>query len=328
MSAATVAAGNTVQLAGAKAQEANFYTRLTDSDYRLSYDGANYTLTRLSDNQKWTNASLPALSTTVSNAEGFSFTLASGAMGANDSFIIRPTREVARNLTVNPTVVNDPRLVAAAMPVRAAAGTTNVGDAKMADVRTVAGFSAAATPMPFTLTYNSATGMLSGFPAGANVAVTVGTSTTVHSAGTVPYSPATGAKITVNGIAFTLSGTPGNGDTFVVERNAGGTSDGRNILALGKLQSQKTLAGGTATYQEGYAQLVSDNGNKTRQIEVTGKAQVALLEQATNSREALSGVNLDEEAANLIRFQQAYQASAKMLEIGSKLFETILSLRT
>jgi len=163
-------------------------------------------------------------------------------------------------------------------------------------------------------------------PAGQNVAVTVGGATTVYSGATIPYDMTRGATFTVNGISFDLFGAPNNGDVFRFERNAGGNADGRNVLALGKLQIQKTVAGGTANYQDAYARLVSDNGNRTRQIEVTGKAQQALLEHAVNTREAMSGVNLDEEAANLIRYQQAYQASAKMLEIGSKLFETLLAL--
>ena len=97
-------------------------------------------------------------------------------------------------------------------------------------------------------------------------------------------------------------------------------------MLLGKLQTQNTVSGATATYQSSYSQMVSDVGNKTREIQVTQSAQHSLLEQATASREALSGVNLDEEAANLIRYQQAYQASAKMLDIGAKLFDTLISI--
>ncbi len=78
-----------------------------------------------------------------------------------------------------------------------------------------------------------------------------------------------------------------------------------------------------------YARLVSDVGNKeSREIQVTGQAQSALLKQSQNARDSLSGVNLDEEAANLLRYQQAYQASAKALDIGNKLFDVILALRS
>ena len=85
------------------------------------------------------------------------------------------------------------------------------------------------------------------------------------------------------------------------------------------------MSGKTASYQSAYAQLVSDVGNKSREIEVKSTAQTALLKQSTDARDSLSGVNLDEEAANLLRYQQAYQASAKMLQIGGELFDTLLS---
>jgi len=72
--------------------------------------------------------------------------------------------------------------------------------------------------------------------------------------------------------------------------------------------------------------LVSDVGNKTREVSVTASAQQALVEQATSASQSLSGVNLDEEAANLIRYQQAYQASAKVVDLASKLFDTLLAI--
>jgi flagellar hook-associated protein 1 FlgK len=102
-------------------------------------------------------------------------------------------------------------------------------------------------------------------------------------------------------------------------------SDGRNALALGQLQSQNTMSGKTASFQAAYAQLVSDVGNKSRELQVKTDAQAALLKQSTDARDSLSGVNLDEEAANLLRYQQAYQASAKMIEVGSRLFDVLLS---
>ena len=139
---------------------------------------------------------------------------------------------------------------------------------------------------------------------------------------------ATLKNITFDGLSFDISGTPVAADRFTVERNtsSNGVADGRNALLLGKLQSQGTVSGGAANYQAAYAQLVSDNGNKTREIQVTRDAQKSLFDQSSAAREAMSGVNLDEEAANLIRYQQAYQASAKMLSIGTKLFDTLLSI--
>ena len=116
------------------------------------------------------------------------------------------------------------------------------------------------------------------------------------------------------------------GDSFRLEANTAGIADARNALALGELQTQQTIAGGTANFQSAYAQLVSSVGNKSREIRVTRDAQTALRDQAVASREAMSGVNLDEEAANLLRYQQAYQAAARVMQVSGTLFEELLSI--
>jgi flagellar hook-associated protein 1 FlgK len=135
-----------------------------------------------------------------------------------------------------------------------------------------------------------------------------------------------GGNISYNGWTIQISGTPAAGDVFTISANSAGVSDNRNALLLAGLQTGKTLAGGTASYQSAYAQIVSDVGNKTREIEVTATAQESVLKQAEDAQQSLSGVNLDEEAANLLRYQQAYQASGKMIEIADKLFNTLLEL--
>ncbi len=303
-SAATVSASFASPTA---ATGGGFYTNLSNSDYRLTYNGANYTLTRLSDNQSWSNATIAGLSAAVSPSEGFTLSSA-GVMAAGDSFTLMPTRFAARNIALNSAVAADPRLIAAATPVRTTTGSTNSGSGMVTAGTVATGYALGA--LPVTITYNSGTNQLTGFPGGP-----------------VAYNPA-GTTVTFNGISLQITGTPANNDTFVVARNAAGVADNRNALALGKLQTQSTVAGGTANYQDAYARLVSDVGNKTREIQVTGAAQSALLKQSQDARESLSGVNLDEEAANLLRYQQAYQASAKMLDIGSKLFDVILSIRS
>ena len=106
----------------------------------------------------------------------------------------------------------------------------------------------------------------------------------------------------------------------------GGVADNRNALLLGALQTKSTMSGGTATYQSAYSTLVAQIGNKTREVEITGRAQQSLFEQAEATRAQLSGVNLDEEAANLLRYQQAYQAAAKVISIAGTLFDEILAL--
>lgn len=147
--------------------------------------------------------------------------------------------------------------------------------------------------------------------------------------GDIPLTSGTAtlAGITWNNMSFKITGDPSVGDRFVIERNQDGLQDGRNALLFAALQTSNTTAGGTATYQSTYSRLVAENGIRTREAKVRLSAQEAVLSQAQNARDSLSAVNLDEEAANLMKFQQAYQAAARVLDVGNKLFETLLSIR-
>jgi len=143
----------------------------------------------------------------------------------------------------------------------------------------------------------------------------------------ISYQPSANNLLSVNGWNATLSGAAAASDTFTIGANTNGVSDNRNALLLGQLQSQNTLVDGTTSLQGAYAQLVSEVGNKTAEFTVTSKAQQNLVAQTRNSQQALSGVNLDEEATNLMRYQQAYQAAGKMIQIASTLFDTLLAIK-
>ena len=309
--------------------DGNFYTDLTNSDYRLDSNGTSLTLTRLTDNVSWTGVDVTALNAAVTSSpqgsQGFTIDVPSSALVTGSSYVIQPTREAARNISVNATIAADARQIAAAAPIRTQLGATNTGSATITAGKVATGYTAPAAGSPVTVTYNG--GDLT-FPASAYpVTVTVNgvaSPGSPYAAGPVTY--VNGATVSFSGISFEISGSPKNGDTFQIARNSSGVSDSRNALLLGQLQTQNTMSGKTASYQTAYAQLVSDVGNKTRQISVTGDAQQALLKQTQTAREALSGVNLDEEAANLIKYQQAYQASAKAFQIGTGLFDTLLGI--
>ena len=308
--------------------DGNFYTDLASSDYRLDYNGANLTLTRLSDNTQWSAATVAALNAVLAvpaNAQGFSLNAAAFvAADAGASYLIAPSRDAARGISVNAALAADPRLLAAAAPMRTQAATDNTGKATISAGSVVTGYTAPPAATPITLTYSG--GQLTGFPAGL-VSVTNGGTTTNYTYpapdASIPYT--SGATIAFAGMRVEINGSPDAGDSFSLARNSGATADGRNALALGQLQTQNTMSGKTASYQAAYAQLVSEVGNKSREIQVKSDAQAALLKQSSDARDSLSGVNLDEEAANLMRFQQAYQASAKMMDIGNQLFNTLLA---
>ena len=295
----------------------NFYTNLTGSDYRLSYDGATFTLERLSDNTTWSGATIGAINTALAtDPQGFTLSPAvGGTFAVGDSYLIQPTRTAARLFSVNDTLAADPRLIAAATPARASATLTNTGSGKVQGVSVATGYTMGAANL--TLTYNSGTNSFV-LPDGSSI----------------PYS--SGQAMSINnaisgwtGISMTVSGVPANGDTITLQRNINttGAEDGSNALRLGRLQIQNTMLSGTATYQDNYASFVNDIGNKAYSATVSSEAQSVLLNQAVAAKEAVSGVNLDEEAAKLIQYQQAYQASAKILQTASTLFDTLLSIR-
>ncbi|VAW86112.1 Flagellar hook-associated protein FlgK [hydrothermal vent metagenome] len=133
-----------------------------------------------------------------------------------------------------------------------------------------------------------------------------------------------GANISFNGIQAAVSGTPNTGDQFAIDPNTSGVGDNTNALILASLRDTPKLDGGVTTYQSAYSQMVSQVGATTRQAEVNYSAQDARLISATAARDGLSGVNLDEEAANILRFQQAYQAAARVISVADTLFQSLL----
>ncbi len=138
----------------------------------------------------------------------------------------------------------------------------------------------------------------------------------------IPY--VNGQAISFNGWTVKLTGAPAAGDVFTVGANTNGVADNRNALLLSQFQTQRTLNNGTATYQDAYGQLVASVGTQTHQAKISRDVQEVLKNQAIESRDSLSGVNLDEEAADLVRLQQAYQAAAQVISVSDTLFQTLL----
>ena len=139
----------------------------------------------------------------------------------------------------------------------------------------------------------------------------------------VPYT--SGGIISYNGWNLSITGTPATGDSFSIGANTNGTGDNGNIQKIAALQSNKSLSGGTTTFQELYGQIVADVGTKTQEATSSRDALNTLVQQAIDARDSVSGVNLDEEAANMLRFQQAYQAAAKVISASQTIFQSLLS---
>ncbi|NYH17636.1 flagellar hook-associated protein FlgK [Paraburkholderia bryophila] len=130
----------------------------------------------------------------------------------------------------------------------------------------------------------------------------------------------------MNNVTTTISGTPAAGDKFTIGPNTGATSDGRNALALSNLSTAKALAGGTVTLSGAYANYVNQIGNQTNQVQTASTAQTALVTQITAAQQSVSGVNINEEAANLLQYQQLYQANSKVIQTAQTLFQTLLGI--
>lgn len=227
-----------------------------------------------------------------------------------DFFTFDPTKG-AKSLSV---AITDPSKIAAAAPVLTQTAPSNSGSGKIS-----AGV-VNATPAPTlplvipaaTLTYDALTQNFTVLPTG------------LVAADTIAYSE--GQPIVIGDVSFAITGTPKTGDIFTVGPNPGGVGDSRNALLLAGLQASNTSTGGTTTYQGAYSQLVSLVGNKSRELKVTGESEKQRLSQVVQTQQSVSGVNLDEEASNLLRYQQAYQAAGKMMQIASDMFNSLLSL--
>lgn len=287
----------------------NDATMLEASDYRLLYDGTQWQLTRLADNTITLGAGPFTL-------DGITISIA-GSPAAGDSFLVRPVHEAAGQFGVQ---LIDARQIAAAAPVRSELALSNTGTG---EISALAVSSSAGLPLttPITLTFNP-----DAFGAGVP-----GYDVTGGPAGPLAFNPATesgGKNFSLSGFgnaSFTLSGMPQSGDTITLAANLGAAGDNRNALLLAGLQDQQLFEGGIANYGELYGQLVADVGTTTRQAQSGLETETLLLERAQNARASVSGVNLDEEAANLLRFQQAYQAAAQVVATADELFQTLLN---
>lgn len=295
-------------------------SQLTTSDYQLSFDGTQYTLKRLSDGTSTTYAT-GALPIT---RDGVTFDVPAGhALQAGDSFLIEPTRNGASHFDV---AISDPSKVALAAPILAQASTGNTGSGKIDNGAVDASYLADPLTGPVNIAYQG--GQLT-LPASAfPLTVTVGGVTTTYDTATpVPYDPAKGtATLSFGGVTVNLSGQPADGDTFTVGPNTGAMTDNRNGLLLAGLQNQNTVAGGTTTYAGAFGQLTAQIGASTTQSKSSAAAQNSLLTQAQKDQQSVSGVNLDEEATNLIRYQQMYQANSKVIQTAAQLFDAILNI--
>lgn len=271
---------------------------LTTSDYILTNTAGGWTARR-GDGSTVTMTGTGAVGDPFL-VDGMSIVI-NGTANVGESLQIRPTSNAVSSMAV---LVTDPSEIAAAAPIVAQATAGNRGNATIS-AGEVLNPTNPALRTATTITFTSAT------------TYTIGGDPTVHT-----YTP--GADIDANGWRVEINGTPAAGDSFTVRDNSNGTGDNRNALLLAGIMSEPVMNGGTTSLQQGIGQFVGDIGVKTNQAQVTADAQKVVSEEAQESMQAVSGVNLDEEAANLLRYQQAYMAISQMIRIADACFQSVL----
>jgi len=321
-----------VQTGGTPASITNIdVAELDTADYEVSYDGANWIVLN-----RETGNTLPPIpqpvgapfEITFGGPNNAAITLdVTNAPVANDRYIVRPTRIVARSIEVQ---ILDGREVAAASPVRISEGIQN-GTAEVA---------------AYGLSSRDPANTLLGTPPAPAAPVTLAFSTppdqfNISTGGSVAYT--SGQEMTINianlgDFSLTINGTPAAGDTFLLDTNSDntgnpiGTGDNTNALQLAGLQTAKTMrndstvaASPTSSFVNLYSSLIGEVGAETRQALISSNTQARLKEQAETALDEVVGVNLDEEAAKLVSFQQAYQASAQVIRVSNQLFDSLLN---
>jgi flagellar hook-associated protein 1 len=273
---------------------------LTSDNYLLSYQGGAYTLT---DATTGANIALTGAGTSTSplsaSSVGLSIVL-SGTPASGDQFLVQPTAQAAATIGV---ALTDPSGLAAAGAIQTSASDSNTGSASI-------GAGTVLDPTNPNL-LNTTT-----------IQFLTPTTYSVNGAGSFAYT--SGGSVDLNGWQVQITGTPAAGDTFTVQSNAGGTGDNTNALAAANQQTTGVLSNGTISASGAVGALISGAGALAQQVNTAQTAQTAVNTQATTNVQSISGVNLDEEAANLMQWQQAYQASAQALSVANGLFTTFM----
>lgn len=333
-------------------------TQLTTSDYEVEFTSAtDYTVRRVSDGTLlgWDDDNNPLTpnSTTFTigvtpgpQADGFSLSISSGTFAAGDRFRIMPTRNAGESIRAD---MKRPEELAFAAPLKSQTSPANIGTGVISqptllteiDIYDLVAQADLETSLrnapPLRIVMGAGGGATQGYDVvdiNGNV-IDTGVIVPGQNNSLTITVPATAGPPTVP-VPFdyevTISGRPESGDNFSVSFNTNGVSDNRNALKLIDLQSRATiginpLAPATtgSSFTDAYGDLVERVGTLTSQARVDGEATGAILKQATDNRDSVSAVNLDEEAAKLIQFEQYYQASAQIIQVARSLFDTLIN---
>ncbi|MCL4792502.1 MAG: flagellar hook-associated protein FlgK, partial [Gammaproteobacteria bacterium] len=279
---------------------------LTGRDYELRFNGSSWSVI---DNTTRTPVTVTGSGTGVDPLRfaGLSFSV-TGSPAAGDRFMLRPVANAADDFRV---VLTEPATIAAAAPVTA---RINPGNASQATVSSpvVADISDPKLRTPATIRFVTSTSYVVFTGGGADLV------------GPLPYT--SGADISFGGWTTRVNGTPAAGDDFLVEPTPGGSGDNSNALALASVSQRGFFANGTQSVIDLGADIVASVGSTANRARNDALIQQSLREQSEIDLENVSGVNLDEEAANMLRYQDAYLAASKVVSIADGLFQNLLQI--
>lgn len=322
--------------------------KLTTSDYQVTFTSdKQYTVRKLPDGTDMGTYSLDDDPAPV--IDGFSLSLNGGALSAGDSFKITPTRNAAAGIEATLT---DPKRLAMAAPLTGTSASGNKGTgtitqptltsqldiydaAQRADLQTGIKYST-----PVKLVFGDDTASPQAYTMYDSKGNAIGSGTIVPGQDnklqlSVPMVDASGNPImdgaTQKTFSFemSVSGSPKNGDSFTVSMTASGSADNRNAQSVLDLQTKSTVEVGAdgkgISFTDAYAKLVSNVGGKAGQAQMDSDATSALHTSALDARNGVSGVSIDEETGNLIKFQQYYTASSQIIKAAQETFATLIN---
>ncbi|WP_307942242.1 flagellar hook-associated protein FlgK [Pseudomonas mosselii] len=320
---------------------------LTTYDYEVKFTGPNQYSVRRSDGTDMGNFDLTTTPPPV--IDGFTLKLNGGGLAAGDTFKVSPTRSAAGSIN---TVLTDANKLAFAGPINGIVGSGNTGSGTItqpnlgAKLDIYGGADTALIQdsikhsMPVRMVFQAASGGTQGYTLYDSKGNSIGTGTIVPGQDNkltinVPMRDASGAPIldgSGNPRTFSVEtivgGSPATNDSFTFGFNADGKSDNRNAQALLGLQTKSTVgvtSGGGSSFTSAYASLVERVGAKANQAKIDTVATKAVLDAAKESRNGVSGVNLDDEAANLIKFQHYYTASSQIIKAAQETFSILIN---
>ena len=300
-------------------------SQLKPSEYRLVFEGSPVApvLTRMSDGKVFNGSSTPPLTMAALNAgfdaDGLRFTVpnaTTAAAVAGNSMLFKPFSTAASEIEA---LVHNPDELAAASALTANINKNNTGKLQLTQLGANDFTGIPAAQDPVRLTFDGA---------GQVTYQIYDHLSSTWSAASAPMDYTPGQPITINGWSITLTGTPAAGDTVDVANaldfgeafrlNAG------NAGAFLDMRDKKVFDEGT-TLSDGFSAAMAVVGTRTQSVQLAEKLSSTVAKNLEMDRTAVSGVNLDEEAARLLQYQQAYQASSKVIQIAQSLFDSVLN---